>query len=380
MGFDSMTRDLNCTSFQATIGLSVYALGFGIVPLVSASFSEEFGRRPLYLGSTFGFLLMFMMIALYDPSILLCSKADGSTGPKIFKQFLLHVSFKELLDRLVRPCRGLPMSIFALAALGGTGIGPLIAGWIEMNPRLEWRWIQWIQMIIFGAYFITIPLVLTETRSAILLTRLAKKMRKETGNNRYRARVEDQRPSLKHLIFISCTRPVLLMLTEPIVLAFSLWIGFAWGVMFGFIESIAGDFETLHGFNIGQVGTLFVTMTIGSIIGFACNLYQEKLYKKDVEKRGPEARLHTACFAAIMLPVGMFIYAWTGYTRISWVGQAIGIIQIGPSFIVIRSLVVVLILIFVQLWSLRLVCSCRPKSRSKSHGNRVPAVLSTDVP
>lgn len=64
MGFPSMTRDLNCTRFQATIGLSVYALGFGVVPLVTASFSEEFGRQPLYIYSGIGFLLMYMMVAL----------------------------------------------------------------------------------------------------------------------------------------------------------------------------------------------------------------------------------------------------------------------------------------------------------------------------
>lgn len=64
MGFASMTRDLNCTHFQATIGLSMYALGFGIVPLVTASFSEEFGRQPLYIGSAVGFILMYMMVAL----------------------------------------------------------------------------------------------------------------------------------------------------------------------------------------------------------------------------------------------------------------------------------------------------------------------------
>jgi predicted MFS family arabinose efflux permease len=60
-----MKRDLNCTEFQATIGLSVYALGFGIVPLVTASLSEEFGRQPLYIGSAVGFILMYMMVALY---------------------------------------------------------------------------------------------------------------------------------------------------------------------------------------------------------------------------------------------------------------------------------------------------------------------------
>lgn len=39
------------------------------------------------------------------------------------------------------------MSYFALAAVGGTGLGPIFAGWIEMNSRLEWKWIQWIQMM-----------------------------------------------------------------------------------------------------------------------------------------------------------------------------------------------------------------------------------------
>jgi MFS family permease len=39
------------------------------------------------------------------------------------------------------------MAIFSVAAMGGTGLGPVAAGWVEMNPKLEWRWIQWIQMM-----------------------------------------------------------------------------------------------------------------------------------------------------------------------------------------------------------------------------------------
>ena len=64
MGFQSMLKDLNCTEYQATIGLSVYTLGFAVVPLLTASFSEEFGRQPLYVVSAIGFTLMHMMIAL----------------------------------------------------------------------------------------------------------------------------------------------------------------------------------------------------------------------------------------------------------------------------------------------------------------------------
>ena len=56
--------------------------------------------------------------------------------------------------------------------------------------------------------FIAIPFLMKETRSAVVLTRIAKKMRKKMGNTRYRARVEDERASLKTLIWISCTRPL----------------------------------------------------------------------------------------------------------------------------------------------------------------------------
>lgn len=64
MGDSSMMRDLDCSRLQVITGFNVYSLGFGTVPLVSASFSEEFGRRPLYIISGIGFILMFTMMAL----------------------------------------------------------------------------------------------------------------------------------------------------------------------------------------------------------------------------------------------------------------------------------------------------------------------------
>lgn len=64
MGYQSMMRDLNCTQFQATVGLSLWSIGFGTVPLITSSFTEEFGRLNIYIVSSFGFMLTEMMIAL----------------------------------------------------------------------------------------------------------------------------------------------------------------------------------------------------------------------------------------------------------------------------------------------------------------------------
>ncbi|CAL1715271.1 unnamed protein product [Somion occarium] len=322
MGWPSMIRDLNCTEFQATIGLSLYCLGFAVVPLVSASFSEEFGRQPLYIASTIGFALMHLMIALSQniqtvQIARFLSGAFGSTGSTMVGG--------SVADIWLPHERGLPMSLFAVAAIAATGLGPLAAGWMEMNPRLEWRWIQWIHLTVTGVFAVSIPILMKETRSSVLLTRMAKKLRKTTGDKRYRARVEDERASLRTLIYISCTRPIYLLFTEPVVASFSLWVGFAWGILYVLIESIAPVFRTLHNFNQGEIGTVFIAFFIGSILGFFTNLYQEKLYQKTVGRRGPEARLYSSMFAAILFPAAMFIYAWCTLPGIHWISLAIGI-------------------------------------------------------
>jgi len=59
-----------------------------------------------------------------------------------------------------------------------------------------------------GAYFISVLLFMRETRSAVILMRMARKRRKETGDSRFRARVEETKPRLASMVWISCTRPL----------------------------------------------------------------------------------------------------------------------------------------------------------------------------
>ncbi|KAF7422811.1 hypothetical protein PC9H_010970 [Pleurotus ostreatus] len=339
MGFPSMLRDLNCTDFQATVGLAVYPLGFGIVPLVTASWSEEFGRMPLYMGSAVGFCAMLLGTALAKniQTVIVMRfllGAFGSTGATMVGGTIADVWAPHE--------RGLPMALFSAAAVGGTGVGPIFAGWIEMNPHLDWRWIQWVQLIYSGAYTLILPFVVTETRSVILLNRLASKKRKEAKKNGdpdyHRIRAKVDRPRLGQLIWVSCTRPIYLLFTEPIVMAFSLWIGFAWGIIYGVIESMGTVFKTLHNFNQGQIGTTFVSMVIGTLFGFITIRYQERLYKKHYPKQDMEARLYTACFAAILLPAGTFIYAWCSFPWVHWIGLIIGIVIFEwASFLIYHS-------------------------------------------
>ncbi|KAJ8586462.1 MFS general substrate transporter [Rhizopogon salebrosus TDB-379] len=322
MGYSSMIRDLDCTLFQATIGLSMFALGIGLAPLVTSSFSEEFGRSPFYIVSSLMFMLTEVMIAL-APNVQtvivarLLGGVFGSTGTTLVAGTIADIWLPHQ--------RGFPMSLYALGIIASMGLGPTIAGWIEANPSMGWRWIQWIHVIVSGMYVVSVLLFMTETRSTVILTRIARQVRKNTRDSRYRARAEENKPALASMIAISCTRPLSLLLTEPTVQSFSLWVGFVWGVLYILIDSISGEFNSVYGFGIGETGSVFVTIFIGSLLGYLANIYQERLYKQHVHHRGPEARLYIACVASIILPTGMLIFAWTARPDIPWIVPLVGL-------------------------------------------------------
>ncbi|KAG2133289.1 major facilitator superfamily domain-containing protein [Suillus clintonianus] len=316
ISYESMMQDLNCTQLQATVGLSMYVIGFGIVPLISSSFSEETGRRPLYIVSSVFFMLAEVMNAL-APNIQTVIVARTLQG--VFGSTGASLVGGSIADIWQPHERGLPMSLFAFSSIFSFGLGSVFGGLIASSPHLGWRWVQWVHVMISGAYVLDVILVMSETRSSIVLTRIAKDTRKMTGDPRYRSSAEIDKPSLASLIKTSCTRPLYLLLTEPIVQSFSLWSGFTWGVVYCLLESATTEFQSVYNFSVSETGFVFLCQSVGAIIGLIANMYQENLYRKHFPTKGQEARLYMACVAAIVLPASMFIYAWTASPKIHWI-------------------------------------------------------------
>jgi MFS family permease len=110
-------------------------------------------------------------------------------------------------------------------------LGPLVGGYLG---TLGWRWLYWIQLILSGCAWILITFTVPETYAPALLTRRAKKMRKETGDNKYVTEAElDTRPFGQRLrIFL--IRPLQLLFLEPIVLFISIYMSVLYGLLYMF--------------------------------------------------------------------------------------------------------------------------------------------------
>ncbi|BGP52668.1 hypothetical protein JCM8202_004805 [Rhodotorula sphaerocarpa] len=317
-GTESMMRDLNCSHELAVLGLSIFPLGFGLGPLFTAPLSEAFGRYPLYVISSLVYLIFFIPVA-YGQNIatVIVARFIGgiaaSTGST-----LVGGTVADLFDSHER---GLPMSIFSICAFMGTGLGPAVSGYIELKKG--WRWIEWVQMMAAGVLAVALILFTRETRGSVILSRRARKMRQETGDPRYQCRSDAERASLAVLLKVSMTRPLYLLGTEPIVFFLSL-CAFSWGSLYLVVEAVPLIFRNVYGFNAGEVGLVFYSVVVASIIGFGTNFYQERLYRAHVARRGPEARLYASLVGGLVFPAGAFILAFS-QGRGHWMGPVVGL-------------------------------------------------------
>jgi hypothetical protein len=140
---------------------------------------------------------------------------------------------------------------------------------------------------------------------------------------------DESRASITTLIKISTTRPLMLLFTEHIVFWFSLWVGFTWGILYLFLNTIDQVLVASHGFTTEQVGLAFIGVIVGGLIGFATSPIQDWFYSKAAKKAGgnaePEARLLFSCGGTLMFASGLFWFGWSSGPNVHWLVPIIGI-------------------------------------------------------
>ncbi|CDR88715.1 related to TPO1-Vacuolar polyamine-H+ antiporter [Sporisorium scitamineum] len=326
-GIGPMAQELGVSNEVGQVGMLLFNGAFSIVPLFLGPLSEFVGRNPIYLGCYALFTVWFIPLALAKniQTVLVArflSGAFGAAGTTIIPG--------TLADIWKTRDRGLPVALFSLVAVAGTVGAPLYCGYILQEKG--WRWIQWVQLIVNGAVVILEFLLLRETRGSVILARRAAKLRKETGDQRYRAPSELEAPSLKALLHASTTRAALLLVSEPVVFFFSLYIAYAWALIFAFFAAIPIVFQEIHGWGVGNGGLAYIGPLIACFLAFGLSFHGKYLYDRaQTGNNGvavPEARLYYAAVGGILATIGMFIFAFTSYKHVHWIAPEIALVPL----------------------------------------------------
>lgn len=228
------------------------------------------------------------------------------------------------------------MSLFGFTSVAGIALGPFVGSAIlQINKPDAWRWIFYIQIIYNAALIPIFWLILKESRGDVILARRAKKLRKTTGKPVY-AESELTKPSNWTLLKDSFYRPAKMLTTEPVVIFFTLWVSFAWGVLFMFFSSVVQTFQESYGFGTMQTGLVQLAVSVGALIGTMINPIQDWAYlrsaRRNREKPGkpiPEARLYFAVPGSLLFAGGLFWYGWTCNPNIHWIVPTCGVACVG---------------------------------------------------
>jgi MFS family permease len=311
----NMTAEYGVSSELGQLGMFTFNFACAIAPLFLAPLCELIGRREVYLSAYFCFILCFLFLALGQN---IATQIVGRLFSGLFGSCGTILVGGTLADIWDTKDRSVPMSMFTFAAIFSTIAAPTYCGYIDMY--IGWRWIEWIHMIASGVVFLVELFFFKETRGAKILMDRAKALRKETGDSSIRAPAELESESVKDLLKKSSKRAVMLLIHEPVVLAFGLWIGLAWGITFLFLSVIPLTFQGNHGWSEGNAGLPYLALIFGCFIGFATGLWGDKKYDQVQEENDgvpiPEYRLYGSMFFTPFLPIGLFIFAFTQFVFI----------------------------------------------------------------
>lgn len=313
--------------------VTLFVLGFGFGPLLFAPLSEEFGRRNVYVVTLF--VAIIFIIPCADAknigTLLVCRLIDGVA----FSAPMCLIG-GNLSDMFTGPKRGLAMSIFSAAPFIGPVVGPLIGGYIGDNAG--WRWLYWVHLIFSGCVYAAVLLLLPETSHSQILKVRAKKLRKLTGDDRYRSLSELKTRTVSETVKETLSRPIVL-LSELIVFLLTIYMSIIYGLLYMFFFAYPIVYMEGKGWSASKTGLMFIPIGVGVILAtVVCPLFNNqynrkaKIYRDKGELPPPELRLFPMMIGCWFVPAGLFSFAWSSYPHISWAGPCFSGLACGFGF------------------------------------------------
>lgn len=324
----------------SSLGLGVYVLGYGFGPLFLSPLSEipVIGRNPPYMISYFLFIIISIPTALVNnvPGFLVLRFLQGIFGSPCIAT--TGASLGDITNLFHLPYL---MMGWAMAGFVGPALGPIIAGFSVVAE--DWHWSMWELLWASGPSFIIFLLFLPETSTPTILYRRAQRLRKLTGNQNLKSEseIEQENLSFSQITYNALVVPWKINILDPAILFTSIYTGLVYAIFYSFFEVFPLVYVNIYGMNLGQMGLVFLSVTIGVAsagIFFFCFLHfyvNPRMRVKGYE--GPEQRLIPAVVGSFIVPAGLFIFGWTSRSSIHWIVPAIGAALISAGMISIMN-------------------------------------------
>lgn len=315
-----VARQYHVGNVVATLGTSLYVLGFATGPVIWAPLSELYGRRMILILSCLGFTLFQFAIATAEnlQTILICRFFGGTIGAAPL--VVVPASFADLFNA---NSRGKAITIFSMTVFCLPIIAP-VAGSFIVYSYLGWRWTEYVTGIMGAAGVVLIVFFYEETHHPIILVNKARELKQRTGNWLIHAPHDEFSLSFKDIVEKNLTRPIFMLFTEPIIFLITIYNAFIYGILYLLLSAYPIIFAEGYKMKGGVAELPYLGVALGMVFG-GCYCYaMEGRYIKAMNANGgkpvPEARLYPMFAGAILFPVGIFWLTWTGnyHNKVHW--------------------------------------------------------------
>lgn len=324
-GLGGISEEFGVSKQAARCGAMIFLVLYAFGCELWAPWSEELGRKPILQASLFLVNIFQLPVALAPnfASVMVGRALGGlsSAGGS--------VTLGMIADLWEADTQQYAVAAVVFSSVGGSVLGPVVGGFVE--AYLPWRWSIWIQLIFGGFVQIMHFLLVPETRTTVMMDRIAKKMRESGENPNIYGPTEGmsfrERFPPRELL-ATWIRPFRMFLTEPIVLTLSLLSGFSDALIFMFVQSLSLVYDQ-YGFNTWEKGLAFIPILIGYFIAWISwfpvikRNVKERRDHPDSERAQYESRLWWLLYTVPCLPIGLIGFAWTSLPQCHWIGSMI---------------------------------------------------------
>ena len=313
-----------------TLGQSMFIVGNAVGPAFLGPLADIGGRKWVYVGSILVYAILNIGTALARnlPMLIIFQFLCGAAGSTALSNVAGTIA--DLWGD--RDDAGQPMALFVLSANYGPSLGSPIGEWIAENANMGWRWSKLSLLntcppaitnhyflvfyinIIIGGVFAFCMIFVPETLPKIVISRTVQRHGSVDENALAIAAGESKLSVLREMRFV-LTMALRIMTTEPIVIFLGLYNGWAYGLLFLYLDGVFDVFAINNGLSDIGASLTYLNFCVGVTITFLFMPVQTYLYKRDRERHGghnrPEARFITSLVTIWLFPISLFWFAFT---------------------------------------------------------------------